>query len=145
MCESEWPMVGGSLSNLRLVERFYDDMWNRFDKSVFPEILHPGIAFRGSLGQTKRGFEEFGEYVDYIQSFSADFHNTVTESITEVNKTFCRLSYTGTHHGEVFGVPPTGRHFEYDGAALFSFEAGLITEVWVLGDIYGLLQQLDPS
>ena len=51
---------------LLLIERFYDDMWNRFDKTVFAEILHRDIQFRGSLGQTKVGFDEFGDYVDYI-------------------------------------------------------------------------------
>ncbi|HEY5579302.1 MAG TPA: hypothetical protein VIL12_06400, partial [Acidimicrobiia bacterium] len=63
-------------------------MWNRFDKSVFPEILHPDILFRGSLGQVKVGFDEFGDYVDFIQAFSSDFHNEVALTITEDDKTF---------------------------------------------------------
>jgi catechol 2,3-dioxygenase-like lactoylglutathione lyase family enzyme len=47
-------------------------MWNRFDKSVFAEILHPDIRFWGWLGQVKVGFEEFGEYVDFIQGSILD-------------------------------------------------------------------------
>ena len=43
---------------LRLIDRFYNDMWNRFDKSVFGDILDPKIHFRGSRGQTKVGFDE---------------------------------------------------------------------------------------
>jgi predicted ester cyclase len=117
-------------------------MWNRFDKSVFGEILDPMIHFRGSLGQTKVGFDEFGEYVDYIQAFASDFHNEVLSTITEANMTFARLFYTGTHQGEVFGLAPTGKRFEYSGAAVFTFSDELISDVWVLGDIYGLTQQL---
>ena len=124
------------------IARFYNEMWNRFDKSVLSEILDPDIRFRGSLGQEKVGYAEFGEYIDFIAAFSPDFHNTVLATITEGNQTFARLSYSGTHRGEVFGVEPTGRSFEYAGAAIFSFDADLITDVWVLGDIYGLLQQL---
>ncbi len=127
---------------LRLIDRFYNDMWNRFDKSVFGDILDPKIHFRGSLGQTKVGFDEFGEYVDYIQAFASDFHNEVLSTITERNRTFARLSYTGTHQGEVFGLAPTGKRFEYFGAAVFTFSDGLISDVWVLGDVYGLTQQL---
>ena len=126
----------------RLIGRFYDDMWNRFDKSVFPEILDPDIRFRGSLGQEKVGYTEFAEYVDFVEAFSPNFHNTVLATITEGDQTFARLSYTGTHRGEVFAIKPTGRTFEYAGAAVFSFNDDRITEVWVLGDIYGLLQQL---
>jgi len=131
-----------SAEQLRLIDRFYNDMWNRFDKSVFGEILDPKIHFRGSLGQVKVGFDEFGEYVDYIQRFASDFHNEVLSSITEGNLTFARLSYTGTHQGEVFGLAPTGKRFEYSGAAVFTFDDGLISDVWVLGDVYGLTQQL---
>jgi predicted ester cyclase len=127
---------------LRLIDRFYNDMWNRFDKSVFGDILDPKIHFRGSLGQTKVGFDEFGEYLDYIQAFASDFHNEVLSTITERNRTFARLSYTGTHQGEVFGLAPTGKRFEYSGAAVFTFSDGLISDVWVLGDVYGLTQQL---
>ncbi|MCZ6737057.1 MAG: ester cyclase [Actinobacteria bacterium] len=127
---------------LRLIDRFYNDMWNRFDKSVFGDILDPKIHFRGSLGQTKVGFDEFGEYVDYIQAFASDFHNEVLSTITERNRTFARLSYTGTHQGEVFGLAPTGKRFEYSGAAVFTFSNGLISDIWVLGDVYGLTKQL---
>lgn len=125
-----------------LIDRFYNDMWNRFDKSVFAEILHPDIRFRGSLGQVKVGFEEFGEYVDFIQTFSPNFHNEVVMTITEGDKTFARLTYTGTHEGEVFDLQPTGQRFEYAGAAVFTIEEGRVLEVWVLGDIYGLIHQL---
>ncbi len=127
---------------LRLIDRFYYEMWNRFDKSVFGDILDPKIHFRGSLGQTKVGFEEFGDYVDYIEAFAPDFHNEVDSTITEENLTSARLSYTGTHKGQVFGLPPTGRRFEYSGAAVFTFSDGLISDVWVLGDIHGLTRQL---
>ncbi len=126
-----------------LVARFYDEMWNRFDKSVLTGIVSPDIRFRGSLGQTRIGIGELGEYVDFIEAFAPDFHNTVVDTISDDRRTFARLSYTGTHRGEVFGIAPTGRRFEYAGAAIFDFDDGLIREVWVLGDIYGLIRQLD--
>lgn len=125
-----------------LIDQFYDEMWNRFDKSLFAEILDQDIRFRGSLGQTKVGYTEFGDYVDFIAAFSPDFHNTVLTTITEGARTFARLSYTGTHRGEIFGLKPTGRAFEYAGAAVFTFDSARISEVWVLGDVHGLLEQL---
>ena len=131
-----------SLEHLRLVKRFYHDMWNKFDKSGFPEILHKDISFRGSLGQVKQGYNELGDYVDFIQAAFPDFHNEVVEPITERHKTFARLSYSGTHKGELFGIPPTGKKIQYCGAAVFTIRDDRIHDVWVLGDIYGLLEQL---
>jgi steroid delta-isomerase-like uncharacterized protein len=130
--------------NLTLIDRFYDDMWNRFDTSVFPQILQPDMTFRGSLGQPVVGFDELSRYVEFVRAFAPDFHNEVVLTITDGDMTFARLSYRGTHRGEVFGVPPTGRRFEYSGAAVFTVRDELISDVWVLGDVYGLLQQLDP-
>ncbi len=128
---------------LVLVRRFYDEMWNRFDTSVLDQLLEPDVRFRGSLGQEKVGHEEFGEYVEFIRAFAPDFHNRVDQTVSEGDTTFARLTYTGTHRGEVFGRSPTGRRFSYAGAAVFAFSDRLIASVWVLGDIHGLLRQLD--
>ena len=131
--------------NVNLVKRFYHDMWNRFDQSLFPELLTEDLEFRGSLGQAKRGYEEFGEYVDFIQQAFPDFHNHIEEIVSEGDRSFAKLTYTGTHRGEVFGIAPTGSRIEYSGAALFIFQGERISSVWVLGDIHGLLQQLSDA
>ena len=34
-----------------IVRLFYDEMWNKADKSRIPEVFHPDFTFRGSLGQ----------------------------------------------------------------------------------------------
>ncbi|MFQ5520449.1 MAG: hypothetical protein ACE5FK_03550 [Candidatus Methylomirabilia bacterium] len=47
-----------SSPDLRLIERFYEDMWNRFDKRVCPEALHADLVFRGSLDHVKHGLAE---------------------------------------------------------------------------------------
>ena len=49
-----------------LVRRFYEQIWNRGDKVMIPEILREGFTFRGSLGQTKRGHDGFTQYVDFV-------------------------------------------------------------------------------
>ena len=68
-----------------LIDRFYDDMWNRFDTSIFPDILHPEITFRGSLGRVTTGFAAFRAYVEFIESFAPDFHNEIITTIIEDN------------------------------------------------------------
>jgi predicted ester cyclase len=131
--------------NRLLIERFYLEMWNRFDKSIFPDILTEDLRFRGSLGQSKSGHAEFGEYVDFIQRAFPDFSNEIEEIISEGDKSFAKLAYSGTHRGEVFGIAPTGRFIRYAGAAVFTFRGDRIAEVWVLGDIHGLISQLEAK
>ncbi len=118
-------------------------MWNQWDKTAFEEILTPDIAFRGSLGQVKQGYGGISEYMDFIHAAFPDFTNHIQEIISERDKAFARLSYAGTHEGEIFGIAPTRKKIAYSGAAVFSFAGEkMIREVWVLGDIYGLLVQL---
>src|SRR5207249_1116933 len=100
------------------------------------------FRFRGSLGQQTVGYQQFGDYVDFIQRAFPDFSNHIEEIVSEGDRSFARLTYRGTHRGPVFGIAPTGKVVEYAGAALFWFREGRIAEVWVLGDVYGLLQQL---
>jgi predicted ester cyclase len=94
-------------------------MWNRFDKTIVPDILTEDLRFRGSLGQSKSGHAEFGEYVDFIQRAFPDFSNKIEEIIFEGDKAFAKLTFRGTHRGEVFGIAPTGRLIQYAGAAIF--------------------------
>ena len=131
--------------NHLLIERFYLEMWNRFDKTVIPDILTEDLRFRGSLGQSKNGHAEFGEYVDFIQRAFPDFTNEIDDIISEGDKAFARLTYRGTHRGEIFGIAPTGRFVQYAGAAVFTFRGDRVAEVWVLGDIYGLIGQLKAT
>ena len=128
----------------RLIETWYHRMWNRWDKSAIAEICDPEIIFHGSLGQEKRGRDGIAEYMDFVRAAFPDFTNTVEEVIAEGDRAFARLTYDGTHEGEIFGVTPTRRRVTYAGAAVFRFagEPPRIREVWVLGDVHGLLRQI---
>jgi predicted ester cyclase len=72
-----------------------------------------------------------------------DFHNNVEELIAEGDQVAARLTYTGTHQGELFGVAATARRVSYAGVALFRIAQGRVVEGWVLGDVHGLIQQLE--
>jgi len=47
---------GAPLSHQKeIVRTFYQDMWNRTDAGLVPDIFHPDFTFRGSLGPTLVG------------------------------------------------------------------------------------------
>jgi predicted ester cyclase len=55
----------------------------------------------------------------------------------------CRsYALKGIHNGEFFGVPATGREIIWTGAAFFTTNGRQIIELWVLGDIDAVKQQL---
>jgi steroid delta-isomerase-like uncharacterized protein len=131
--------------NKSLVGQYYAELWNRWDLSLVDELIGERITFRGSLGVTVQGRDGFRDYMRAVRRAFPDFHNGIEELVAEGDKVVARLTYTGTHHGELFGIGPTGKRVTYEGMALFRIEAGQITEGWVLGDVHGLMQQLSSG
>ena len=132
------PLEGNKL----LVRRYYEEMWNCWDFAQADELIAEGLAFRGSLGNSVRGREGFKRYMRAVRRVFPDFHNRVEELIAEGDRVVARLTYTGTHAGELLGIAPTGHRVNYAGVALFRIASGQIAEGWVLGDLYGLSGQL---
>jgi len=129
-------------ANKQIVRRYYEELWNGWRLGLAEEFVAPGIRFRGSLGVEVEGREAFLGYVGMVRGAFPDFHNTVEELVAEGDGVAVRLTYRGTHLGELFGIPATGRKVTYTGAAFFRIDAGRIIEGWVLGDTEGLRRQL---
>jgi len=125
-----------------LVRRYYDDLWNRWDLALADEIVAEDISFRGSLGVTLRGREGFKRYVETVRSAFPDFENRIEELIAEGDQVVARLTYRGTHRGELFGSAPTGKRVEYTGVGIFRLREGQIVEAWILGDTLALMRQV---
>jgi ketosteroid isomerase-like protein len=89
--------------NHRLIDVWYQRMWNTWDKTAIAEICTPDVTFRGSLGTTVRGHAGVAAYMDQIRAAFPDFTNTVEEVISEGDKAFARLAYVGTHKGAILG------------------------------------------
>lgn len=125
-----------------IVRLFYDEMWNKADKSRIPEIFHPGFAFRGSLGPVLVGYEQFAGYVDDVVRALPDFRCDILMLTEQDNRVVAKMKFSGTHKSEMMGYAPSGKRVAWDGSAHFTFRGGLVEDLWVLGDVHGLLQQL---
>ncbi len=127
---------------LETVRRFYGEIWEDHDKSAIPELLAEDFTFRGSLGQEWRGHQGFATYLDFVHEVFAEFACEILETVSEGERVFARMRFSGRHRRELLGVAPSGRRVAWEGAALFRFRDGKIADLWVLGDIQGLLEQL---
>jgi len=120
------------------VETFYDRIWNRGDLAAASNLLTDAFMFRGSLGAERQGRDEFLAYVSSVRFALADYHCDILECVTEGDRAFAQMRFSG-RHVEVFrGFPPTGKPVHWLGAALFQFEGPAIAKLWVLGDLLGL-------
>lgn len=129
----------------QLVESFYADAWNRHDKSAIPKLLCADFTFRGSLGPSKVGHDEFASYVDFVHDALGDYRCDIQDLVIGENKAFAKMLFSGIHRKKFLGYEPTSRRVEWAGAALFTFKDRLIADLWVLGDLHGLHQLLERN
>jgi predicted ester cyclase len=121
---------------------FYEEMWDRADKSLIPKIFHPGFTFRGSLGPTLTGYDEFAGYVDWVTASLSHYKTDILALIEEGIRLAGKMRFHGIHRKELFGVAPTRKHVWWTGMPIFTFEAGKVRDLYVLGDVHGLIARL---
>lgn len=129
----------------QLVERFYADIWNRHDKSAIPQLLCADFTFRGSLGPSKVGHDQFASYVDFVHDALGDYRCDIQDLVVSDHKAFAKMLFSGMHRKTFLGYEPTSLRVEWAGAALFTFKDGMISDLWVLGDLHGLHQLLERN
>jgi len=125
-----------------LVRVFYKEMWDHANTALVPHIFHPDFTFRGSLGPELVGHQQFVGYVEFVTGALGQYTSDILALGEEGNRVFGKLRFHGYHHRELFGVQPTGRHVWWYGTPIFTFEGELVRDLWVLGDIYGLIGRL---
>jgi len=125
-----------------VVRVFFKEMWDKADKSLIPKIFHPDFTFRGSLGPVLRGYEQFAGYVDMVTGALSQYTSDILDMVEEGGKVYAKLRYHGYHRAELLGYQPTGRHVWWYGTPLFTFDGEKVRDLWVLGDVHGLIGRL---
>jgi predicted ester cyclase len=126
------------VSTPNLVTAFYQRIWNEGDVGAVPQLLTSDFSFRGSLGVELRGHEAFMEYVRSVRLALDDYRCDILECVSEGDRAFAQMLFSGRHVGVLLGYDPTGKPVHWHGAALFCFEGAAICRLWVLGDLVGL-------
>ena len=78
-----------------------------------------------------------------IRSAFPDSSWTVEEQIAEDARVLTRFVWTGTHNGEFFGVPASGRKVSVWGMVIDRLEDGRIKDSRILMDAFGLMRQIE--
>ena len=126
-----------------IIESYYENLWNKQNKSYIDKLLSDDIIFRGSLGIETVGKEEFEKYFDLITFAIPNLYHGVETIVVQNNSVAARAVYNGTHSGKLLDFEPSNNRIRYNGASFFQLENGKIKEIWVLGDLNTLYKQLE--
>jgi len=143
MDEPELDLSQASLSPQKeMVRIFYKELWDGADKSLIPALFHADFTFRGSLGPTLVGHDGFAEYVDHVTSTFGNYTTDIITMIEEGSRVSGKMRFHGFHRKELFNLTPSGKHVWWIGMPIFTFENDLIRDLYVLGDIHGLISRI---
>jgi predicted ester cyclase len=135
--------------NKDVVVRLVEDCVNShrpelLDRFVAADVrIHPGTP--GSAPDTE-GIEPLRASFRRFRTTFPDLHVVLDDVLAEGDRVAVRWTGTGTHSGELAGIPPTGAAVSWGGMDVYRLAGGRVVEWWRTEDLVWLLAQLgrDP-
>ena len=130
-----------SEANKEIVRRFYEEVLNARRTGVLDELATPNYEEHDPLPGQGAGLDGLKERVTMLVDGLSP-HFTIEDIVAEGEKVVVRWTNAGTHVGEFFGIPPTGKSFQIAGIDVHRLQGGKMAEHWHVVDVFALLQQL---
>ena len=131
-----------SVENKRLACRIFDELGNRGNMAVIPELVGSEFVNHQLDGHEVRGPEGMRRVVGEFRTAFPDVHVTVDDQIAEADIVVTRWTAAGTHWGPLGEVAPTGIRVKFSGISMMRFDNARLIEEWELADQLGLLRQV---
>jgi len=124
------------------LRRFYDEVFNKKNKSALDEFIAPNQVDHTAPPGTPGGLAGARQTITMYLTAFPDLHFTVEDLIAEGDKVVARLTMRGTQQGAFMGTPPTGKQVTSTAIDINRIVSGKSVEHWIEMDTLGLLQQL---
>lgn len=131
-----------SEANKALIRRLVEEVQNRHNVDAIDEFLAPSFVNYDPLPGLPGTLE--GAKLLHRMLFAAfpDLQMTIHDQAADGDKVWTRKTGTGTHQGELFGIPATGKPVSWNIIDIMTIRNGKVTEHWVVADVMSLMQQL---
>ncbi len=132
--------------NKGIVRRFMEESFGGGKPELVDELLDPDFVRYDpyiEAGEV-RGTQTVKDNIVWFHNAFPDLSCTVEDQVAEGNEVVSRWTLRGTHQGEFFGVPASGKQVEMSGIQIDRFEeqSGKIVEEWAEFDLLGAMRQM---
>lgn len=139
------PLEEGALTRLQAenILSIYLEARNRPNLELLDSIYHPEVVVH-DCGEPEdlRGLPALKGFYRANHEGLPDLHMEIGDWLYAGDRLVSRWTVTGTHLGELRGLPPTGRAMRVSGVAIDRVVADRIVEEWVDYNLLAVLQQL---
>ena len=121
---------------------FVDVLQDRGQLDRVEEFVHPGFVDHSGVSGLPGGPEGVRAVLGAIRAGFPDHDAEVVHMVAEDDLVATYKTFTGTHTGDFFGIPPTGRRATIRVMDFVRYRDGLVAEHWNVVDFAGLQAQL---
>jgi steroid delta-isomerase-like uncharacterized protein len=125
-----------------LARRFYEDVWTKGNYGFLDQLLAPD--FRGSeplVGRTRSASDVKGLIESYRKSFP-DLVMKADQILRDGDNVIVCWTGTGTHRGEMLGIPATGKKASVSGISVLRFSNGKLAEDNSQWDVFKMMREI---
>jgi steroid delta-isomerase-like uncharacterized protein len=114
---------------------------NDRDAETLRDLVADDVVMHGQAGQDITGAYTVVPATINNEAFP-DSHLDIEGMVAEENTVAVRMTFTGTHEGDMGGIPPTDEEIEIRVMAMYRIGDGQLAEGWFVEDDADTLQQL---
>lgn len=126
--------------NKTLVRRHLSEAVNEKRPDLWHELLAEDFYLHHPL--LTPGRANYIAAMDALWAAFPDLNVNILDLVAEGDRVVVRYIESGTHTGDFFGVPPSGRRYEKHGFSLYRVADGQIAEAWLQEDDLAFQQQI---
>lgn len=132
-----------SAANKAIVQRLYQEVWNKRKLEVIKEIISPSHALQApNIFGSSIGPDAYKRNVLLFLAGYPDLRWTIEDTIAEEDKVVACWTISGTHKGDYMGIPATNKRVSVDGMTVHHIANGKIMDSTSNWDALGMMQQL---
>ena len=126
-----------------IYRRYAEEIWNEGKDELIEELVSPDLEIHyTALPEPIRGREGLRQFIAMFKSALPDLRFDLEELVAEGDKVGVTWTGTGTHKGDLMGIPPTGKQLRLQGMSWARVRDGKLEENRIFSDDLGLMQQL---
>jgi len=128
--------------NKAIVRRLFEEVFNKGNLAVVDELVAPDMIEHGNVAKAATGPETVKQVAVFCRTLFPDVHFALEQMIAEEEKVMAYMTVTGTHQGDLIGIPPTGKHVAYLQLHFMRIVDGKMAEHWEIRDEMTMFRQL---
>ncbi|KAJ5295025.1 hypothetical protein PENANT_c037G02482 [Penicillium antarcticum] len=127
---------------LERMQRFVEFI-NSGDESLGKAVVSESAQFHVPFSpEPLKGLSGYMQILDMMRSAFPDVQWTLDDTVIEDERVVAQFTLRGSHNGEFFGVPASGKPIQARAINMYRFKYGKIVEETGLPDIFGIMLQI---